>query len=337
MRNIGAFQVVTTVLKFVPLVFMATVGLLFIKSANFGSFNASGRSALGAISRGRGASRCSATSAWRPRRSPPGGSATRTATSPGPPCSARWPARVVYILGTLTVFGTVPHGALVASTAPFTDSANAIFGGRWAGDTVAVAAIVSGLGALNGWTLIFAEMPKAAARDRLFPAPFASQSRRGVPVFGIVVGTVLASVITVVSYTSFDTVFTTVVLLSVLTAVIPYLFSAAAQLYWLRHRGPRGPGRTWSATSRCRARAGFLFWSLAGSGYQAVYYGLFCLLLGVPVYVWLKAERREYGETPVKPRSTVDGEWPSMTLTTDIGPPRHARSASTPRSARCAR
>jgi APA family basic amino acid/polyamine antiporter len=34
----------------------------------------------------------------------------------------------------------------------------------------------------------------------------------------------------------------------------------------------------------------FGFWALAGSGYQAAYYGLFCLLLGVPVFVWLKAE-----------------------------------------------
>ncbi|MGW7385707.1 amino acid permease, partial [Streptomyces sp. NPDC054794] len=49
-RNTGAFQVITTVLKFVPLVFMATVGLLFVDPSNFGAFNASGQSDLGAIS-----------------------------------------------------------------------------------------------------------------------------------------------------------------------------------------------------------------------------------------------------------------------------------------------
>ncbi|GAA2473827.1 hypothetical protein GCM10010276_06040 [Streptomyces longisporus] len=49
-RNMGGFQVITTVLKFVPLVFMATVGLLFIDPDNFGSFNASRQSAPGAIS-----------------------------------------------------------------------------------------------------------------------------------------------------------------------------------------------------------------------------------------------------------------------------------------------
>ncbi len=41
---------------------------------------------------------------------------------------------------------------------------------------------------------------------------------------------------------------------------------------------------------------GFTFWALAGSGYQAVYYGVVCLLLGVPLYIWLKVSRREYGE-----------------------------------------
>ena len=103
---------------------------------------------------------------------------------------------VVYFLGTVAVFGTASHDALVVSTAPFTDAANAIFGGDWAGDTVAVAAIVSGFGALVGWTLIVGEMPQAAARHGLFPDPFARESRRGVPAYGIVAGTLLASVLT---------------------------------------------------------------------------------------------------------------------------------------------
>lgn len=51
---------------------------------------------------------------------------------------------VVYILGTLTVFGTVPDAALQTSTAPFTDPANAISGGQRAGNAVAIAAVVSG-------------------------------------------------------------------------------------------------------------------------------------------------------------------------------------------------
>ena len=45
----------------------------------------------------------------------------------------------------------------------------------------------------------------------------------------------------------------------------------------------------------------FSFWALAGTGYQAVYYGIFVFFLGVPVYIWMKAQRREYGESPVTP------------------------------------
>ncbi|MDP9845539.1 amino acid permease [Streptosporangium lutulentum] len=303
LRSIAAIQILTTVLKFIPLLFMATVGLLFVKSANFGAFNATGGSALGAISAASAIALFSyigieTASVAAGRVRDPQRNVGRATVLGTLACA------VVYILGTVTVFGTVSHGALLHSTAPFTDSANAIFGGRWAGDTVAVAAIVSGLGALVGWTLIVGEMSQAAARDRLFPARFAVGNRREVPAFGIIVGTVLASVLTVVSYTSFAKVFTTVVLLSVLTAVIPYLFSAAAQMYWLLTEGRRiHAGHLVRDLVVAITALLFGFWALAGSGYQAAYYGLFCLLLGVPVYVWLKVGRREYGETPVGPLS----------------------------------
>ncbi|GII56520.1 transporter [Planotetraspora thailandica] len=301
LRGIAVIQGLTTVLKFIPLIFMATAGLLFIKSANFGAFNASGGSAMGAISAAGAIALFSyigietaSVAAGRVRN--PGRNVGRATVLGTAACA------LVYILGTLTVFGTVSHGALLTSTAPFTDSANAIFGGHWAGDAVAVAAIISGAGALVGWTLVVGEMPQAAAADGLFPRRFAADSRMGVPAFGIVIGTVLASALTIVSYTSFATVFTTVVLLSVLTAVIPYLFSAAAQLYWLMTEGRRiRAGHLARDIGVAAVALLFSFWALAGSGYQAVYYGLFCLLLGVPFYIWLKAGRGEYGETPVRP------------------------------------
>ena len=44
-----------------------------------------------------------------------------------------------------------------------------------------LAVIISGIGALNGWTMICAEMPLAAAKDGLFPKRFGTLSGRGVP------------------------------------------------------------------------------------------------------------------------------------------------------------
>ncbi|MFJ9898311.1 APC family permease [Streptomyces sp. NPDC091280] len=305
-RNTGAFQVITTVVKFVPLVFMATVGLLFIDPDNFGSFNASGQSALGAISAAGAIALFSyigleAASVVAGRVREPGRNVPRATVYGTLVCA------VIYILGTLAVFGTVSHGGLGGSTAPFTDAANNIFGGTWAGDVVAVAAIVSGIGALNGWTMLCAEMPYAAARDGLFPGAFARLRREnGAPAFGIVASTVLASLITVFSYTRFEDVFTKIVLLSVLTAVVPYLFSAAAQLYWLLVRGREnlGPRRLARDVTVAALALAFSYWSIQGSGYQTVYYGLFVLLLGVPVYVWLKRGQGVYGDLTAPDRTT---------------------------------
>jgi APA family basic amino acid/polyamine antiporter len=99
---------------------------------------------------------------------------------------------------------------------------------------MAVAVIISGLGALNGWTMICAEMPLAAAEDGLFPAQFKRMSKRGVPAYGIIASTVLASIAMAINYIGSGgaTVFTTLVLMTGITSAIPYGFSALAQLKW---------------------------------------------------------------------------------------------------------
>ena len=125
-------------------------------------------------------------------------------------------------------------------------------GGSWAGDLVALAVIVSGIGALNGWTMICAEMPLAAAKDGLFPQRFGDSVSSGVPAFGIVASTVLASVAVVISYlgTNGATVFTTLVLMTGITAAVPYGFSALAQIVWRLH--DRRAGQTPSVRPRPR-------------------------------------------------------------------------------------
>ncbi|MFC5905878.1 amino acid permease [Streptacidiphilus monticola] len=316
LKSMGAFQIATTVLKFVPLILMATLGLLFLHPHNFGPFNASGTSPLGAVSAaaaialfsyiGLETASVAAGRVRNPERNVPRATVYGTLA-----CAA------VYLLGTLAVFGAVPHAQLLTSTAPFTDAANAMAGGTWAGNLVAVAAIVSGIGALGGWTMICAEMPDAAARDGLFPQAFARR-HRDVPVFGILSSTVLASAITIAAYSNFTHVFTAIVLLSVLTAAIPYLFSAAAQLYWLlTHRRELAPGRLARDLVVAGLALAFSYWSIQGSGYQTVYYGLFAVLLGVPVYIWLKQHRGEYGENalpgpvPLRPAGSDLPEQPA--------------------------
>jgi amino acid transporter len=84
--------------------------------------------------------------------------------------------------------------------------------------------------------LICAEMPLAAANDGLFPERFKRLSKSGVPAFGIIESTSVASVAILVNYlgSSGATAFTTLVLMTGITAAIPYAFSALAQIKWRR-------------------------------------------------------------------------------------------------------
>src|SRR3954466_8218701 len=51
-KNVGAVQIATSILKFAALAFMSTVGLFYIKSANFTPFNVSGGGAIAAVGGG---------------------------------------------------------------------------------------------------------------------------------------------------------------------------------------------------------------------------------------------------------------------------------------------
>jgi APA family basic amino acid/polyamine antiporter len=232
-KNIGAVQVATTVLKFVALAFMSTVGLFFISSANFTPWNTSGEGAINAIGGGMAIALFSylgvevaAVAAGRVRN--PDRNVPR-ATILGTLATA-----VVYMLSLTAVFGILPTSKLTDSTAPFSDAVNQMFGGTWAGDVMSIVVIISGLGALNGWTMICAEMPLAAAKDGLFPERFGRMSSKHVPAYGIIASTVLASVAMAINYLGSNgaTVFTTLVLMTGITAAIPYAFSAMAQIKW---------------------------------------------------------------------------------------------------------
>src|SRR5215471_3620752 len=232
-KNIGSVQVITTIIKFAAVAFVSIVGLFFISSANFTPWNVSGESAINAIGGGMAIALFSylgvetaAVAAAKVRN--PDQNIPRATILGTTACA------VVYILSLVAVFGIIPTSKLANATAPFSDAVNAMFGGTWAGNVMAIAVIISGLGALNGWTMICAEMPLAAAEDGLFPERFKHISKNGVPAYGIIASTVLASVAMGINYLGSNgaTVFTTLVLMTGITSAIPYGFSALAQIKW---------------------------------------------------------------------------------------------------------
>jgi APA family basic amino acid/polyamine antiporter len=217
---------------------------------------------------------------------------------------------VVYMLSLTAVFGILSTGQLADSTAPFSDAVNQMFGGTWAGDVMSIVVIISGLGALNGWTMICAEMPLAAAKDGLFPEQFKRMSKKQVPAYGIVASTVLASIAMIINYLGSNgaTVFTTLVLMTGITAAIPYAFSALAQIKWrLADRRtmetPRFVRDIIVAGASLVFSVLFIWYSRYTGNSFWVYWAPFllaggALLLGVPVYRMQKAKMTEPEPAP---------------------------------------
>ncbi|MGW7442124.1 amino acid permease [Kitasatospora sp. NPDC054795] len=293
-RYVGAVQLVSTVLKFIPLLLVSVGGLFFFDPKNLGPFDATGHGWAGGMTAaaaillfsylGVESAAMSAGKVRDPERNVGRASVLGTAG-----------AAVVYLLGTIAVFGTVAHQQLVHSAAPFSDAVDAMFGGGWGGTAIAVAALVSMTGALNGWTLLSAQAPYAAAKDGLFPAAFGKE-RRGVPTFGVLVSVALASALTVVNFASgAKGAFDMLVLVTTFTATVPYLLSTAAQLYWLvRGAGEKvDRGRLVRDAVLGLGAFAFSLWLLAGAGYAAVYQGVLFLFAGILVYVWMAGRRRD--------------------------------------------
>jgi basic amino acid/polyamine antiporter, APA family len=297
-RQMAWFQNFTVVLKFLPLLVVGVVGWFFVKAANFGPFNATGGSLYSAIGIAAGVAlfsfigvECASIAAGRvkdPRRNVGRASVLGTAAS-----------GLLYIAVTAAVMGLVSHHALSGNGAPFVDAFQTMFGhAAWVGKIVAATAVVSGIGALNGWTLVTAEMPWAAAKDGLFVPQFAKTYRDGTPWFGILVSTAVASVLMAFAYSTKTglTVFTYLVGLSVVTVAIPYFFSACAQLaYLVSGRRVVNGWRLARDLSIATASVLFSLWVAFTSGYQAVYQAMLLLLIGIPIYAFLKARRERLG------------------------------------------
>ena len=297
-KQMAWFQNVTVVLKFLPLLFVGVVGWFFVTSANFGPFNASGGNWYDALNIAAGVALFSfigvetaAIVAGRVRN--PRRNVSRAALL-GTGLSA-----VLYVAVTAAVMGLVPHDALVDDGAPFVAAYETIFNGAgWAGKFVALVAVISGIGALNGWTLVTAEMPYAAAKDGLFLRQFTQENRRGAPAFGIVVSTIVASALHGLELQR-DRVG------RVHRPRLPVGGDRGDPVLHRRSRPvhvpgvPAPPGPGWAfARDMSVAVVGLMFslWVTFSSGYAAVYQALLLVMVGIPLYGFLKARRERLGQ-----------------------------------------
>lgn len=280
-------QVVTTVVKFIPLAVIAVVGLFFIDTKNLTPFAPHGTwKAISAAAPltlwafiGLESATVTAEEVKDPERNIPRATIYGTLA-----------ATIVYILATIAIMGVIPTHTLANSTSPFAAAAGAMFGGAW-NKVFALVAMAATFGALNGWIMLQGRVPLAAAEDGVFPAFFARvHGQNKTPVVGLVVSSALLTGLMLMNYTrGLVSAFTFVILLATLTTLVPYAYSAAAQAY-LYFTEPELFERRLFVRDTIIATIAFTYsaWAITGSGKDIIAKGFVLLLAGIPVYVGMK-------------------------------------------------
>ncbi len=282
----GKMQLVTTLLKLLPILVIIAGGFFFFDADNFVPFNASDESTLGAIAItgtltlyafvGFESATVPADNVQDPEKTIPKATMIGTAIT-----------TLIYILSTVVVMGMIPMKELATSPAPFADAMR-IMSGEIGEEIVALGAAIAAFGALNGWILIQSQIARATAIDKMFPKIFKKENKKGVPIWSLIIGRILSWAIMRMNYSDgLVEQFKFMILLSTLCCLVPYIFSAAAYVSISLQRHQEHASKT---TIFVLGSLTFFYslWAVFGAGEEAVFWGFILLLLGTPLYVWIK-------------------------------------------------
>jgi APA family basic amino acid/polyamine antiporter len=200
---------------------------------------------------------------------------------------------LIYICVSLTPMFFIPQGQLGISSAPFADLFARLLSPA-AGQVIAAFVIVSALGCLNGWTLILGELTVSCARHGGFPPSLGKTNAHGAPTRAFVLTAVLASLMTLSSYSDTTANAFTFLNMVVTASNLPMYFGCALAVLFLWRRGelgrPAARELRWIAAA---AIAGvYCIWASIGLGGKSLLWALLPCAAGVPVYWWYAIVRR---------------------------------------------
>jgi basic amino acid/polyamine antiporter, APA family len=288
-REAGLIQLLTTILKIIPILLIALLGWFYFKPkllmdsinvtsphiSNFNLFSHAATLTLWAFI-GLESATVPADSVKNPKRNIP------LATILGTLISA-----VIFITSSAAIMGMIPNAELQNSLSPFSDAAQIIFGpwGKW---LIAGGAVFACLGCLNGWILLQGQIPMAAARGGLFPKIFKQENSQGVPALGLIVSSVLITILLFFSISAnLVTQFKIIILTATLANLIHYLYTPVVEIIMMSSQKRI---KTFSLITSILGII-YAFWAIIGSGKDILAYGAILLLLSVPLYVFTQRSK----------------------------------------------
>lgn len=292
-RFAGAFQIITTILKFTPLVIVGCIGWRYFHPEYLTqNFNVTSGTNLSAFSAaipltlwyfiGLESATIPANAVDNPQRNIP------LATILGTIIAA-----AIYILSNAAIFGMLPNSVLATSASPFANATEIIFG-TWGKVFVAFGAVVACLGAFNGWILVAAQIPMAAAEDRLFPKLFAKCNQAGTPVAGLLITASLISILLLASnYLNLIQQFTLLIDIAVAGELVAYFYTTIAEIIIIKKK-VFCKKDIFHITIAILA-AIYSFYAIFSSSKEIIFYLTVFLLLTIPFYAIFKWKTKDFG------------------------------------------
>jgi APA family basic amino acid/polyamine antiporter len=192
---------------------------------------------------------------------------------------------LLYILVTLSVFLLLPSDVAAKSPAPLADLISHVWG-VGAGKLVAAFALISAIGALNGWVFLQAEVQLLLAERGVYPRIFARVNKAGMPVYAHLLGCALSVGLIAMNLSGgMIQIYTFIILLATVAVLVLY-FAGAATMLTLLFRGEAKGGLL---TAAAVLGAAYSLWAFYGAGLEASAWGAALLATGVPVYFLMRS------------------------------------------------
>ncbi len=196
----------------------------------------------------------------------------------------------LYIVISFAAMGAMNQTQLANSTAPISDIISKVLKvGNLSFISVFIA--ISVFGTALGWLLSTARVSQAAGEDGVFPKAFSKiHPKYGTPHVSLIIGGVLVNIILVMNFTSgLSGAYSFIVLLATLSYLPVYAFTAIAEIILMAKGRRRASLKNYSLlVIRALIAFAFCIWGIISSGATTVMYGFILMMLGVPVYSYMR-------------------------------------------------
>jgi basic amino acid/polyamine antiporter, APA family len=204
----------------------------------------------------------------------------------------------LYVCISIVPMFLIPQAQLAASSAPFADLFAQRLGGQWGGWIAAFCAI-SGLGALNGWTLVIGEVTQSMARHGGFPHSLARENAHAAPARAFILSGIVTSVMLLMNYMgSVGSVFA---FFSVAATVLTLPLYVLDPLAVLRLRRAGDTTRRVAPVTAAAAvlAVAYCVWIVWGVEAKPLIWGTLLGVAGIPVYfVCTRTQRQQAPASP---------------------------------------